>query len=605
MLEEEEYELNCFDVANGLPLIYAWALSSTNNNLRKFYRNMLMKWALLVPYEFYKLFIKFASVNDPQIRADIFSILMCVVFESNEIKLTEDAYKWIIENILSKEKVELNRDIAVRYYSIAIIKKAVQLKIVKLKELKHYLPPYSPKNNYITLSKDAIIGTRMGGYGAIDYDLSRYVLVDHFERCFSSDREVKHDKLKNLLDNIIFEQNEYIGMSFENFMISAAYAYILKCGWNEKDFYFYNEKKCGVDNAIANIYSPATHGSQSLVMTFCEKYIWQFRNYISGYLADRKLLYDDYDRIVIDDYSLIDDFIIPAQELNQIDPDNISLDQPWHIPEKEIVYPENECNSKDDIIRYIYKSSEIDWQKWLSIDNQSGKYKVNSDRLLALSGYSCFYSPVGIMTCLFINSILISEKELEPFVSMVQANKKLSERISNPVDWRGGIKTSCYITPKEVCWFDWKKRYDSDLKYEFTDLTIYSAVDECCYNYHNYGDVYYNLPSKPVRGLLKICNSDGYLFYDANKNVKAIFSITGEKRNTYQQYLLVNEKELLQSLKENGKTLIWIMREDMRERMKATERFGEFYVNKDYSYVGYFKDNNFQTFKISSILKSK
>ena len=37
-----------------------------------------MQWARVAPDEFYKLFIKFSDVNDPQVRADIFSILMCL-----------------------------------------------------------------------------------------------------------------------------------------------------------------------------------------------------------------------------------------------------------------------------------------------------------------------------------------------------------------------------------------------------------------------------------------------------------------------------------------------------------------------------------------------
>lgn len=60
--------------------IYAWALSTLNNTLRKHYRIELMKWAIDTPHEFFKLFKKFCFINDEQIRFDIFSILMCVIF---------------------------------------------------------------------------------------------------------------------------------------------------------------------------------------------------------------------------------------------------------------------------------------------------------------------------------------------------------------------------------------------------------------------------------------------------------------------------------------------------------------------------------------------
>ena len=52
------------------PSIYAWLLASVDNKNRRKSRVALLEWAKMCPEEFFKLFIKFDGVNDPQIRSD-------------------------------------------------------------------------------------------------------------------------------------------------------------------------------------------------------------------------------------------------------------------------------------------------------------------------------------------------------------------------------------------------------------------------------------------------------------------------------------------------------------------------------------------------------
>ncbi|MEG0692674.1 MAG: hypothetical protein RR444_06295, partial [Oscillospiraceae bacterium] len=436
----------------------------------------------------------------------------------------------------------------------------------------------------------------------IDYDLARYVLIDHFTSCFSDYNKRVKNQYAKLIKQIAKEQPNYKGISVDQFFISAAFAFITQHGWNEASFNYYDFKEkqaIGADRAISGSYHSATHGSQSSVMTICEKYVWQARNVISGFLADRLLYCDDDEVSRVSDYGLLDDFIIPIQEINQIDPDNVPKDHPWHIPEKEAVILEGEYDAKEAVINSIMESPDIEWAKWLFINNDAQKYKVESSSLVALGGYSCFYGPAGVETCLFISSMLIATKDADKFLDMLSSDADLANNISNPTDWNGGIRSSCYITPKEVCWFPCKKRYDSRFIDDFPELNIQSAVDGCCYNFQEYGDVYYDLPSSPIRNLLHISNSDGYLFYDNEKKIKAEYCITGEKWRTYQDYLLVDDVELRRKAEESGKKLIWIMREYRREDGKSKEKFGEFYAEKDCCSIGFFEDNKFITKQIS------
>ena len=387
---------------------------SVNNSLRKLYRNRLMEWARLVPEEFYELFLKFSSVNDPQIKSDLFSILMCLIYDTANQELTKSVSNWILEIILHPDKIDNNRDISIRYYSIAIIKRAITMEILDEQAIIAYMPPYSVAGNNITLSKNALSGTRMGGYSAIGYDLSRY--VHHIESDFNSYPQRNTGQFEKLVSSVIAEQPEYAGMTVEKFIISAAYAYILEMGWNEREFFNFNENESGegivggVDCSIQGTYHSATHGSQSSVMTVCEKYVWQARNTVSGFLCDRLLFGDD--NLPITDYGLLDDFVIPVQEAQIIDPDNIPDNRPWHIPEPENVILEGSPANAKDVIANVLEAPVLDWEKWIFFKNIDGTYNVKSESLVALDMYSCFYGSAGVETCLFMNSILINEDEI-------------------------------------------------------------------------------------------------------------------------------------------------------------------------------------------------
>ncbi|WP_295250293.1 hypothetical protein, partial [Veillonella sp.] len=77
----------------------------------------------------------------------------------------------------------------------------------------------------------------------------------------------------------------------------------------------------------------------------------------------------------------------------------------------------------------------------------------------------------------------------------METDINIATSIANPVDWYGGISLNNAITPKEICWMPWKKRYDSSLTNQLPNLNINSAVDECICNFPQIGDVSYDLPS--------------------------------------------------------------------------------------------------------------
>ena len=598
-INQDAYRLSTNDTAEGLPLIYAWALASVNNAFRQEYRIGLMHWALESPDEFYKLFLKFATVNDPQIRSDVFSILMSLVYERENSELLQKASCWIMENILSSEKIEENRDASVRYYSTSIIRKAAELGVIESCLANRFLPPYRSTAYNIQMSEEALTGTYMGGYRGITYDLGRYVLTDHMTRVFSDYRDEVKNQYGKLIDRISLDKPQYKGISVNQLILSMAYAFIQSVGWTEDFRYRKNGEEYifGVDNSISDTYMPKTHGSQSPVMTICEKYVWQARNYIGGFFADHLQHVEECGAHYIDDYGVLDDFLIPALEIGHVNPDELNDLYPWHIPEEDSVLVKGRPSTKDDVANAVDNAPDISWEKWITLNNDAHQYPISEECLIALNSFSCFESPMGLETMLYINSILVEHEKLDDFLELICNDSNVSNQILNPSEWSGGVQTSCYITPKEICWMPWKKRYDSWFTDEFPAITINSAVEECTYNFIGLGDVGYKLPSALVRRILGITNTDGFEFYNAEKEIKSISLTVGEKWRTQQGQLLTG-KSLIGLAEKSGKHLVWIMREYRRESGKSREKFGDFYVEKDKSYCGFFRNGDFEVYRI-------
>ena len=600
-LADEEYALTSDDQYDGLPVVYAWALSTVDNEKRIAYREQLMMWAVMAPDSFFSLFTKMQAANDPQIRGDLFAILMCLVYDTGSVDLVKIASEWIIDNVLHHIEAVNSRDISIRYYSLAIVEKALSLGLLDRASISNMLPPYIGNDYQINLSVKALSGTRMRGYGAISYDLARYVLVDHFSYKFDGYWQRENKQFEKLITQIAIEQPDFRGISFEQFIISAAYAFIVDRGWSEEEFYHYDKDNpagnTGIDIAIGRTYSAATHGARSRVMTICEKYVWQARSYISGFLSDHLLFGDEKKRIC--DYGLLDDFTIPLQEMAQFDPNEIQVNRPWLIPEPELVLFEEECRSMEDVIATIRDIPEINWYKWISVDNSDHSYSVCANQLLSINQYSCFYSPAGVKTCLFINTVIMPTNEIACFCNKLEYDKEVAKRVMNPIEWDGGIETECYITPKEVCWFPWKKSINCYRAEDFPELHILSAVDKCTYNYPEFGDVHYQLPGAMMRRLFDITDSDGYLFKDNQKSICAEYACVEEAYRT-QQNVLVIDYNVITKLAQQGLSLVWIMKEMRRESRSATEMFGEFYAEKERTYIGYFEEQKFICKEIES-----
>ncbi|HOV28397.1 MAG TPA: hypothetical protein PK566_18840 [Pseudobacteroides sp.] len=643
-----------------------------------------MKWAFTQPFEFYKLFEQTWNTNDPQMKEDLFSIAMGTVFMLEKghpcIKLFSD---WMINNIFAPDKISLHYNCAIRYYSRAIVERSYAFGNINNEDVGKSRPPYHTSGT-IPLNREATSGTRMGGFGPIDYDLARYVLCDPIDRMFFSNRGSDSDKtaedidytcyfsekeieeiltneeifltekcreklresqltykkqrriweyLDDLIDDdadttipnlkspaykynkeadsFLLEHARILEMELlepNQFVLSAAYAYILQQGWNEEEFYGCPNggkpgEVIGVDIAILRQHHPATHGSKSRIMTFCEKYTWCARNEILGYLSDR-LPFRDFERApsLLNDYGLLDDFPNPAQELYQNNPDNIMEKTSWFIPE-ELSPLINESMGEDAIRHWIINAPTPNFEKWIDIrDFNHEIVQEKKKNWISLYSFNSVSNTLGGESLMWISSAIIANEKFKYLKNdIINRKDSLVYNLSNPEDLHSSTETQCYITPKEICWMSWKnecynKIYNISIDDgDFVEYTIEKAVEECTANYPEYGDVYYKLPSRIIRELLGICDGDGYKYYNGEKQLEAIWFEAGEKWHDSQSYLCVDRENLLLQLERRNFKIFWTVRLLRQATSKALEKYPKLHSRNDKCWLVWFEDRELKT----------
>ncbi|HOJ12252.1 MAG TPA: hypothetical protein PK733_16915, partial [Clostridiales bacterium] len=613
-LQNETYKLTSGDKAIGLPLIYAWSLTSVDNVKRAYYRKELFNWSILQPLEFIELFKITYQANDPQMKEELLSIAMGIVFTMPTDSLVIDTFgKWVLEEVFTDGKIQNTFDAAIRYYSRAIAERAYSCGFISQKQILECRPPYKSSSKCISMNIDATEGTVMSGYGPIDYDLSRYVLCDSIKSQFfnlpfgydRNDNNYVYYKEADEFLSVHAKQLNIKNLEHHQFVLSASYSYLLNCGWNEEDFYGEPNggKKgevLGADIAIIRQYHPATHGSKSNVMSFAEKYVWCAKNEILGYLADRLPFCDAETQHMVEDYGVLEDFIIPAQEIDQQNPEELSDNEKWYLPEKlspTIDYLQN--RTEKDIIQWINEVRIPNFELWININKQGYNVSLDYDiDLLTLFSYNCQSEHnTGVETMMWISSGFIHDAQFKPFLNDLNINNNdIVHIFREPERFTASTESSCYLTPKEICWMTWKK--DKNSKVEIYDLNepdkikykIIKAVEDTVCNFDEYGEIYYKLPSKYVRSILEIIDGNGYRYYDQNKKLVGISFEYGEKWHDYQKNLCVDKNTLEQTLSAENMKMFWVIRLLREPSSKSKEKFSKLYYRRDRCWIVWFEN---------------
>lgn len=571
------YKLEDADCFDGMPLVWAWGLTSVDNSQRTLIRQELTKWAIRRPEEFYRLFQHFSDVNDIQAKTDIFAIAMSVTYVCRKnLTYVKAISKWIYNNVFGIKKIKNIRNAAIRYYSRAIIEYAFSQGIITSKQVIKCRPPYRTDSSLIPFASEATIGTRMGGYKTMDYDLARYVLCDPLDRMFLSNNSYKSE-----IDSMISKyakRYQLPELTSEKWILGSAFGLVKSSGWCEDIFYGKPNggkagENIGLDIAICRKFSPATHGSMSRIMSITEKYIWCAKMELLGFLADR-LPYYGYERgnDYVDDYGELEDYVNPYQELCQIDVDQVMGETNWILPE-ELTPSVIGCDySKEGIRKWLMDSPIPNFEKWINI--QKG--------LVTLFGSHFVTDETqGVTTMMWLSSGLIKKGTITSLVKMLK-KREFSVELINAADVLAYPTADCYVSPLEVCWFEWKEEHNSYIKYG--NNVLYKNVAKCTYDIQGNGETEYEIPSRIVRNLMGIISGDGYHYYDDAGLEIASYRDAGERYGDSQHMLLVNEEIFTSKVLESGLQPVWIIRVLKEISNKSCERF-DFFAERDETYL--------------------
>ena len=570
------------------PLLIVWTLTNVNNELRQESRRKLFSWALDNYMDFYKLFCKCININDFQVIEELFSIAYGLALVHNvPSDYLKEFSEWILYNVFSNEGLHRYENILIRYYAQAIVKRAIKEGVSKDSNINIITPKYNYEPDRLELFEDAINSERMGGYNAIDYDLSRYVLCDkmeHFFKGWSTSTPDTNQALEDFKDKYqsLFKPNEF---KYDGFIIAAAYHFLLSQGWSPDIFYSHIDKdKLGIDLLIRSTYGDASHGARSRIMTVTEKNVWLARHKIEAVLLNQLPYYIDASGCrFIDDYSEIESFNNPYQEYI------IALNQDKDFPYINIdliANIHNENLNLINIIDWIKEDYTPDFNKWFEI--------TPTDIMIGMFANVQTESS-GVSEAVWISSGIIKDKEFDILKNYLSSDTEIKFVLNNVMDFHAYQTCDCYCSPIEACFLHSDKELENRVIVNFdgVELEVRKLISECTMRYESKGDYSFMIPTIFLRELCKIDYNDGFNYFDKSGNILAKYYDNNEIWSNSQKYLVVNKDSFINGLDESTFKHFWLFRVHRTMSAKARERFEDVWEEKNSTFFVWKDDTGY------------
>lgn len=582
----EDITLSGNDTSETSPLILAWSLSSVNNEIRQRSRMELITWGINHSDEFWKLFVRMADLDDDQILEDIFAVAYGIALDQFATEeYINGASKWAQANVFSPVGLKRYENSAIRYYSGSIVKIAISRKIEKeiLKEV--ITPPFSYELELPELALEAISAERMGGYKAIDYDLSRYVLCDYLDGFFRTNYKKKTLESDSLAFIEKYKSKYNIDdLHVDGLIISMAYEYLKNHGWNPDVFWQYDDpENYGVDIVIHRTHFPATHGSMSRVMTVAEKNVWLARHHIECVFAN-EISYRDWStdgkESYLDDYSYLENFINPYQDY--VNKNHYENEEYWY--HLDLLARLDAENPDDKTIEQWMQDGLIpDFKSWLF---------DNNDLMLLDTFTNAVNEMAGIEEAIWVSTGVIEKKNLPKLIDCLKVYSEERVELQNHSGFHAGQDCRCYCTPQEACGVHPDKEIDASINFQFGDeiLEVKKASARCLSADEMDVEKTFFLPSSYIRNITGITFGDGFEYKDSAGNVIASFFSNGENWGTQQEILLIKKDKLLEALDKTGYTPIWVFRVYKSPSSKSYERYPHILHDTDIAYLVWIED---------------
>ncbi|GGC35869.1 hypothetical protein GCM10011386_30010 [Parapedobacter defluvii] len=524
------------------PLLFSWVLSTTSNIIRDKIKADLTSWALNEIEGFVALLdVIFFPCQDAQIQEELAGVMYgLATLIDGETENVDRLVVWIQDNIFHPEQIVKIRNSVIRHACRCFMEKAYHLGICEEKDYKDCVPPYSKGNDLLKYHPDGFI-SRDGIY-PIERDLYWNSIEDAFRNFVEYQRGgIPNTEMKNLL--IEHKSTD----SPKDFFTRVALQYIKDIGWNKAD-------------GFADI-------GHRQFRTFEQKYLISAVHEIQGYLADRLPFYEGSNKSFLDDYGRILHINNPAHKelvkLEYLSSDKIG----WFVPEDfspELNYTTSTI--KQDIKQWTTANFVYDFEKWLHPNKLNlfhEKDKVIDD-WLTLDSHLAMPEPNGIgRTWLKISCLLIDAADQRHLTSLL--NEIDGEKIRFATDHlNAGIRGHVYNSLLDVIWRKQIEEHDTEIMLaEKNGIVIeaYPTTTELVEQTATQSDIHFKFPSKFLRELLAINQSDKVSYFDRNRRVKAISHSTYENPDLQQKLLIADRNGMESALKEHGLVPVWVCKE--------------------------------------------
>ena len=539
-----DYPLDSNDNFDGLPLVYAWYLTTLDNNFRLKVKTELIKWGIKDNLEkFISLLNLTFQSNDPQMKEDLILILedmSKIILPLNKEKsvIVRD---WLLSNCF-KEDIPIFDSVAIRSGCLNILRLCAKYCDVLNLEEKTTLP-YPRSNKLLKLDLEYFTENFKSPIG---HDLEWYVVGKGYDEfLFGLSQEI--EALASFYKPYIEKYKLDIGnVSFAH---SAIISKLKDWGWTKE----------GLSTAMTQ----STHGGKSNLQTIVEKYIWCAVHELYGFLADK--LPKIQTKTMVQDYRNKFNFFDISERLSN----NVIKE----IPFKDInifkldfldIFPnlKEGISTNDKVLakEWVFKEIQIDWNKlvYLNPVRKSTKNEIED-----LNKSIVTYANISDLDTSGNGEIHISisacslKKESKAILIKNDFNINYNE-IRTVSDITSSVIDMPNLHPRDLFLDD---RIETD--YEYINLTSIETMIQLkklniSLSHHTIdsGDTEFVVPIMEVFDSCKGISFDGNSVIDDKGRYLSFYNRWQDGYSVYQNILHVDQPILLNSLG-NNQDIIW------------------------------------------------
>jgi hypothetical protein len=609
------------DTYEGLPLLFAWSLTSVEEDLRYHCRRELTTWGKENPGEFLKLLELTCPARDPQMGEELMRVaagVACLLEPEDTGPLTALA-RWALDGIFDEKKIKEVQNIVTRHMGRIIVERAFYHGLLEEVDVRRARPPYPTADTLLDLDPEAA-SVMDETFGPIFMDLGWYVLKTSYEGFLGG----YGDWFPQSEDSLILDAKELLrrhataievpGLSPHQFALGASIAYLKGLGWIKEVFYGdprgdEEGGRLGADIAVRRVHPQSRYYARSPVASFAEKYVWCSVHEIRGYLADRLPHWDEEDTTLrpVEDYGSI--YNMPpstAQEVREK-----SERKTWFFPTD--LFPEVSPltgDRKHEICAWIDKAPRPLFAPWIFPSAES-LFRICDE---PKGSWVCLYCmtsltelQIDVRSVLTINAFLATEGDFEVFLSdcKVPGETDAKDFVRTSYDIKTSIQASAsYFTPVDVLWMGWLQER-GDVRTASTtsgdraaSYCIYPTTLQGIYESAGSKEVYYRLPSKKMRTQLKIAAGDERRYFTKSGRLQGFGSKSGEPWKNPQELVFVRSEDLHDALQNQHLMIFWIINLVLEPSPSAREEFPDLNHIRDESWVVWRDEQGLQSVRI-------